>query len=93
MVSLVYLVLPLALTLSSVSALYSKTSGVVELTDNNFDLRVKDSDGVWIVEFYAPWCGHCKQLAPEFQKAAQALKVILNDVYFNFEFHFILTLL
>jgi len=50
----------------------------VELTDNNFDNRVKDSDGVWIVEFYAPWCGHCQNLAPEYQKAAQALKGIIN---------------
>ena len=62
----------------SVQALYGKNSAVVELTDNNFDHRVKDSDGVWIVEFYAPWCGHCKQLAPEYQKAAQALKGIIN---------------
>ena len=66
------------LTVLEVRALYNKNSGVVDLNSNNFDNRVKDSDGVWVVEFYAPWCGHCQQLAPEYQKAAKALKGIIG---------------
>ena len=63
---------------SLTSALYTKKDSVVELTPDNFDHRVKDSDGVWIVEFYAPWCGHCKNLAPEYKKAAKALSGIVG---------------
>lgn len=34
---------------------------VVELTDDNFDKMVLESGDVWLVEFFAPWCGHCKK--------------------------------
>lgn len=61
-------------TFHTVSGLYSSSDDVVELNESNFDRLVLQSDSIWIVEFYAPWCGHCKQLVPEYKKAASALK-------------------
>ena len=44
------------------------------LTDSNFDELLMNSDELWIVEFYAPWCGHCQKLEPEWKEAANKLK-------------------
>ena len=66
----------LILSIVSVHCMYSNTD-VIELTPSNFDKEVIRSDSIWIVEFYAPWCGHCKQLKPEYEKAATALKVYI----------------
>jgi len=43
---------------------------VVTLEDDSFEATVLDSEDAWMVEFYAPWCGHCKTLAPEWAEAA-----------------------
>jgi protein disulfide-isomerase A6 len=55
-------------------AFYTPSDDVVTLTATNFDSLVKRSDSTWVVEFFAPWCGHCKSLTPEYKKAATAAK-------------------
>jgi len=76
-----------ALTITSCCALYDKSSNVVELTPSNFDRRVLDSDEIWVVEFFAPWCGHCKSLVPDYTKAAAALKGVVKVGAVNADEH------
>jgi len=66
--------------LAIANALYDEDSAVKMLDSSNFDKLVGNAGQLALVEFYAPWCGHCKQLAPEYVKAAELLKGFV-DVY------------
>lgn len=60
------------LCLVVIQAAIEKEGGVLVLDDSNW-AEAQEANPEMLVEFYAPWCGHCKKLAPEWEKAAEKL--------------------
>uniref|UniRef100_A0A0D9XED3 protein disulfide-isomerase n=1 Tax=Leersia perrieri TaxID=77586 RepID=A0A0D9XED3_9ORYZ len=76
-----------AAAISPAAALYSAGSPVLQLNPNNFKSKVLNSNGVVLVEFFAPWCGHCQQLTPIWEKAAGVLKGVATVAALDADAH------
>jgi len=53
---------------------------VLKIVADNFNDIVNNKKQDVFVKYYAPWCGHCKQLAPIWEELAEALEDIPNLV-------------
>mmetsp|Transcript_38577 Transcript_38577/g.75748 ORF Transcript_38577/g.75748 Transcript_38577/m.75748 type:complete len:163 (+) Transcript_38577:272-760(+) len=73
------LVLLLSLSLHSVGGDGDGEDFVVVLTDDNMREFVSKNSRV-LVEFYAPWCGHCKRLEPIYTEFAEAMATELPSL-------------
>ncbi len=69
---LLLLLLPPSLSRKCPKSQFYGGSAVSDLCPSHFPK--KGADNIWMVEFYAPWCGHCQNLKPAYIEAAKKAK-------------------
>lgn len=74
------MVLLKSFVLAGLATLVCAKSAVVDLIPTNFDDVVLKSGKPSLVEFFAPWCGHCKNLAPIYEELASSFESMSSKV-------------
>jgi len=62
------------------------SENISELTDKDFEKETKK--GKWVIDFWAPWCGPCKIMAPHFDSSAKDYKGKINFAKLNVDENF-----
>ena len=65
------------------NVLFILASAPIEITPGNFNKIVVDSSKPTFVKFFAPWCGHCKKMKPDWDKLASDAdkdKITIGDI-------------
>ncbi len=60
-------------------------SSAIDVTVSSWDAEVANSDVPVVVDFWAPWCGPCRMVAPEIDKLAERLGTAVKFVKVNID--------